>query len=229
MWPSWSNLFRKNFRLTARKKLYVSEKDCRDEYYYYFSNNKKFKSNDKTIKKFKDALENAITSVPHKNKIGSKLSGGLDSSSISGFLLSKYPKEKVELFSGVFDIDMKELNDVNEYKYIESFENHHDCDTNYIKFNKLEDLNPFKYGLDDYEPNFIMSRYFDIKFLKEAKKNNIEKIFDGFDGDSVISYGTNYLLDLGKNLKLKQLFNEKKLLESKGFRKKIHPLKFTGM
>ena len=71
-----------------------------------------------------------------------------------------------------------------------------------------------------------MSRYFDTKFLKEAKKNNIEKIFDGFDGDSVISYGTNYLLDLGKNLKLKQLFNKKKLLESKGFIKKIHPLKF---
>ena len=71
-----------------------------------------------------------------------------------------------------------------------------------------------------------MSRYFDIKFLKEAKKTTFEKIFDGFDGDSVISYGTNYLLDLGKNLKLKQLFNEKKLLESKGFRKKIHPLKF---
>ena len=224
--PKGQTFFENIFRLTARKKLYVSEKECRDEYYYYFSNNNEFKSNDKTIKKFKDALENAITSVPHKNKIGSKLSGGLDSSSISGFLLSKYPKEKVELFSGVYDIDMKELNDVNEYKYIESFENHHDCDTNYIKFNKLEDLNPFKYGLDDYEPNFIMSRYFDIKFLKEAKKNNIEKIFDGFDGDSVISYGTNYLLDLGKNLKLKQLFNEKKLLESKGFRKKIHPLKF---
>lgn len=224
--PKGQTFFENIFRLTARKKLYVSEKECRDEYYYYFSNNNEFKSNDKTIKKFKDALENAITSVPHENKIGSKLSGGLDSSSISGFLLSKYPKEKVEFFSGVYDIDMKELNDVNEYKYIESFEKHHDCDTNYIKFNKLEDLNPFKYGLDDYEPNFIMSRYFDIKFLKEAKKNNIEKIFDGFDGDSVISYGTNYLLDLGKNLKLKQLFNEKKLLESKGFRKKIHPLKF---
>ncbi len=224
--PKGQTFFENIFRLTARKKLYVSEKECRDEYYYYFSNNNEFKSNDKTIKNFKDALENAITSVPHENKIGSKLSGGLDSSSISGFLLSKYPKEKVEFFSGVYDIDMKELNDVNEYKYIESFEKHHDCDTNYIKFNKLEDLNPFKYGLDDYEPNFIMSRYFDIKFLKEAKKNNIEKIFDGFDGDSVISYGTNYLLDLGKNLKLKQLFNEKKLLESKGFRKKIHPLKF---
>ena len=82
------------------------------------------------------------------------------------------------------------------------------------------------YGSDDYEPNFIMSRYFDIKFLKEAKKNNIEKIFDGFDGDSVVSYGKGYLFDLGKNLKLKQLFNEKKLLESKGFIKKIHPLKF---
>ena len=225
--PKGQTFFVNIFRLAARKKLYVSEKDCRDEYYYYFSNNNEFKSDNKTIKKFKDALENAITSVPYKNKIGSKLSGGLDSSSISGFLLSKNLKAKVQLFSGVYDLDLEELNDVNEYQYIESFEKHHDCDTNYVNFNKLEDLNPFKYGLDDYEPNFIMSRYFDIKFLKEAKKNNIEKIFDGFDGDSVISYGTNYLFDLGKNLKLKKLFNEKKLLESKGFIKKIHPIKFV--
>ena len=226
MWTKRPNLFENIFRLTARKILYISEKECRDEYYYKFSCIDEIKSKDDTIKKFEDALINAITAVAFKNKIGSKLSGGLDSSSISGFLLSKYPKEKVQLFSGVYDLNLKELNDVNEYEYIKSFEKHHDCDTNYVRFNKFEELNPFIYGLDDYEPNFIMSRYFDIKFLKEAKKNNIEKIFDGFDGDSVVSYGKGYLLDLGKNLKLKQLFNEKKLLESKGFIKKIHPLKF---
>ena len=45
----------------------------------------------KSIKKFEKALEKAITTIPFKNKIGSKLSGGLDSSSISGLLLSKNP------------------------------------------------------------------------------------------------------------------------------------------
>ncbi len=224
--PVGQTFFEKIFRLPARKKLYVSEKGCRDKYYINFSSTNRIESQHETIKKFEKALENAIKSVSFKNKIGSKLSGGLDSSSISGFLLSKYPKEKVQLFSGVYDLNLKELNDVNEYEYIKSFEKHHDCDTNYVRFNEFEELNPFIYGSDDYEPNFIMSRYFDIKFLKEAKKNNIEKIFDGFDGDSVVSYGKGYLFDLGKNLKLKQLFNEKKLLESKGFIKKIHPLKF---
>ena len=224
--PKGQTFFENIFRLTARKILYISEKECRDEYYYNFPCIDGIKSKHDTIKKFEDALKDAIIEVAFENKIGSKLSGGLDSSSISGFLLTKNSKENVELFSGVYDLDLKELNDVNEYKYIKSFEKYHDCDTSYVKFNKFEELNPFKYGLDDYEPNFIMSRYFDIKFLKEAKKKNIEKIFDGFDGDSIISYGTNYLFDLGKNLKLKKLFNEKKLLESKGFLKKTHPIKF---
>ncbi len=224
--PVGQTFFEKIFRLPARKKLYVSKKGCRDQKYLHFLNTNKIESQNETIKKFEEALENAITSIPFKNKVGSKLSGGLDSSSISGFLLSKNSKEKVKLFSGVYDLNFKELNDVNEYEYIKSFEKYHDCETNYVRFNKFEELNPFLYGLNDYEPNFIMSRYFDIKFLVEAKKNNIEKIFDGFDGDSVISYGKGYLLDLGKNLRLKQLFNEKKLLESKGFIKKIHPIKF---
>ena len=224
--PKGETFFKNIFRLPARKKLYISEKECRDEYYFNFSYIDVTKSKDDTIKEFEDALKNSITAVSFENKTGSKLSGGLDSSSISGFLLSKNSKENVQLLSGVYDLDLKELDDVNEYEYIKAFEKHHNCKTSYISFNKFEELNPFIYGLDDYEPNFIMSRYFDIKFLKEAKKNNIEKIFDGFDGDSVISYGTNYLLDLGKNLKLKKLFNEKKLLESKGFIRKIHPLKF---
>ena len=224
--PAGQTFFKNILRLPARKKLYVSKKECRDEYYFYFSNTKKIESKDDAIKKFEKALQNAIAAASFENKIGSKLSGGLDSSSISGLLLSNNPKAKVQLFSGVYDLDLKELNDVNEYKYIKAFEKHHHCNTCYVRFDKFEELNPFKYGLDDNEPNFIMSRYFDIKFLKEAKKNNIEKIFDGFDGDSVISYGTNYLFDLGKNLNLKELFNEKKLLESKGFIKKTHPVKF---
>tara|TARA_X000000950_G_C13914492_1_gene660330 strand:+ start:3961 stop:5811 length:1851 start_codon:yes stop_codon:yes gene_type:complete len=224
--PVGQTFFENIFRLPARKKLYVSKKGFRDEYYFHFSNIDEIKPEHDAIKKFEKALEKAITTIQFKNKIGSKLSGGLDSSSISGLLLSKNPSDKVQLFSGVYDLDLKELNDVNEYEYIKSFEKHHRCNTSYVRFKKFEELNPFIYGLDDYEPNFIMSRYFDIKFLKEAKRKNIEKVFDGFDGDSIISYGTNYLLDLGKNLKLKELFIEKNLLESKGFIKKTHTLKF---
>ena len=114
------------------KKIICFEKGCRDECYINFSSTNRIESQHETIKKFEKALENAIKSVSFKNKIGSKLSGGLDSSSISGFLLSKYPKEKVQLFSGVYDLNLKEINDVNEYEYIKSFEKHHDCDTNYV-------------------------------------------------------------------------------------------------
>ena len=224
--PKGETFFENIFRLPARKKLYVSKDGCKDEYYFHFKFRTETKTNDEVVKNFEEALINAITSIPFKNKVGSKLSGGLDSSSISGFLLSKNSKQKVHLFSGVYDLDLEELDKVNEYQYIKSFEKYHNCKTQYVMFDKFEDLNPFAFSWDDYEPNFIMSRYFDKKFLFEAKKNNIETIFDGFDGDSIISYGTNYLLDLGKKFELKKLFREKQLLEENGFIKKINTLKF---
>ena len=57
-----------------------------------------------------------------------------------------------------------------------------------------------------------MNRYFDIKFLKHLRKNDIHFVYDGFDGDSVITYGTNYFYDLSsfedqhKNFQVRKIY-----------------------
>ena len=55
--PKGQTFFVNIFRLAARKKLYVSEKDCRDEYYYYFSNNNELNQMIKQLRSLKMHLK----------------------------------------------------------------------------------------------------------------------------------------------------------------------------
>ena len=73
-------------------------------------------------------------------------------------------------------------------------------------------INPLAY-LDDSNYSEVTphaNRYFEIIILEAAKKDNIDVLFDGFDGDSVLSYGYEYLNELGKNFNLITLINESK-------------------
>jgi len=224
--PKAETFFKNIFRLPARNRLLASNGSIEIKEYYQFQVSKIKKIDDEVIKELRQILEKAIMNNLPQKKVASKLSGGLDSSTISAILLKNNDKKNIDLFSGVYDLDLKELDSVNEHKYIESFTKFHSKETNYISFDALEELNPFLFSNNDYEPNFIMSRYFDNRFLEEANARNIKYIFDGFDGDSIISYGNNYLFDLGKKFKLKSLFAEKKLMESAGFLKKRSNFKF---
>ena len=224
--PHSETFFKNIFRLPARNRLLASNESIEIEEYYQFKDTKIEKTDDEVIRELRQILEKAIMSNLPQKKVASKLSGGLDSSTISAILLKNNDKKNINLFSGVYDLDLKDLDSVNEHKYIESFTKFHSKETNYISFDSFEELNPFLFSDDDYEPNFIMSRYFDNRFLEEADARDIKYIFDGFDGDSIISYGNNYLFDLGKKFKLKSLLAEKKLMESAGFLKKRSNFKF---
>ena len=224
--PQSETFFKNIFRLPARNRLLASNESIEMEEYYQFQDTKIEKIDDDVIKELRQILEKAIMNNLPQKKAATKLSGGLDSSTISAILLKNNDKKNIDLFSGVYNLDLKDLDSVNEYQYIKSFTEFHSKETNYISFNTFEELNPFLFSDSDYEPNFIMSRYFDNRFLEEANARDIKYIFDGFDGDSIISYGNNYLFDLGKKFKLKSLLTEKKLMESSGFLKKRSNFRF---
>ena len=224
--PHSETFFNNVLRLPARNSLQASKNHLGIKEYYQFKRNKIKVPDEEVIKQLRQILVKTITSNLPKKKIASKLSGGLDSSTISAVLINYHDKEYIDLFSGVYDLDLEELENVNEYEYIESFTEFHSKETSYVSFNSFDSLNPFLFSDADYEPNFIMSRYFDNAFLKEASNRNIDCIFDGFDGDSIISYGNNYLFDLGKQFKLNSLFKEKKLMENAGFLKKRSSFRF---
>ena len=224
--PEGETFFKDIFRLPARKKLLIDQGCAKLSEYYFFKLYEKNIHEKEYIQTLGNALEKNIIFNADDNNLASKLSGGLDSSSISAYLIKNFNPQAINFYSGVFNLNIESLDRVNEYQYIKSFEEFHSVKSNYVEFNDIEDLNPFKFSENDYEPNFIMSRYFDNRFLKEVKKRNITKLFDGFDGDSVISYGTNRLQDLGKAWKILELFREKKLMEKNGFIQKGRNLKF---
>lgn len=177
---------------------------------------------------FYKILRTVIENISHgKKRIGSKLSGGLDSSTISALSLLHNKKEKTELYSVIYSfLNPEEFKLVDEKSYMKSFESHYKLRTNYLDFNDEALIDPYQYDSYDDEPNFIPNRYFDYQLLRYANSNEINFIFDGFDGDSVISYGNNRLYDLARTFQFNELLYEKKLLEQYGFSKKITIWKF---
>ena len=178
--------------------------------------------------KLKEALENSIRQLSAKNqKVASKLSGGLDSSSIGALLINGEKKTDLEFYSVVYELENnRDLLKVDESKYMSSFECFYGIKSKKILIKEDNKIDPFLYDNEDEEPNFIVNRYFDIRILKECSKDGHSIIFDGFDGDSIISYGINHLYDLGKNFKIKELLRQKKILEETGEKKNNNTLKF---
>lgn len=219
--------FYKNiFRVPARN--YLKSKNNNDELkiYYKFSLSHEYDGLDKSKEKLLKSLRAIISKmVKVGNNHGSKLSGGLDSSTISAIALET--NKNIPLYSGIYsclsDIDKK---NVNENEYMKAFEDYYKTTTNFVDFDDDKKIDPFLYDLEDDEPSFIMNRYFDLKFLQRFKKDEIRTVLDGFDGDSVISYGYTYLSDLGKKFKIFELYKNKKELEKNGFLRKTNGIKF---
>ena len=138
--PNSETFFNNVLRLPARNSLHASKDHLYIKEYYQFKRNKIKASDEEVIKQLRQTLEKAITS--NTKRIASKLSGGLDSSTISAILINYHDKEYIELFSGVYDLDLEELENVNEYQYIESFTAFH-SKTSYVSFNSFDSLNPF--------------------------------------------------------------------------------------
>ena len=57
--------------------------------------------------------------------------------------------------------------------------------------------------LNSYFPPKSGNGYMHQEIIDEMKKKDIRVLFDGFDGDSVISHGAEYLVELGLESKLK--------------------------
>ncbi len=178
--------------------------------------------------KLKEALENSVKQLGKNNqRTASKLSGGLDSSSIGALLMNSDKKTDLEFYSVIYELkNNKDFQKVDESKYMASFEDLYGIKSKKIVIKEDDMIDPFVYDDDDEEPNFIVNRYFDVRILKECSKDGFRVIFDGFDGDSIISYGINHLYDLGKNFRIKELLKQKKILEEKGEKKKNSTLKF---
>lgn len=147
-------------------------------------------------------------------KIGSKLSGGLDSSSITSLLAKINNAKQIETFSAVFrGLDEKDYQKTDETYFMNSVLKMYNLQPNFVEMDK-DKIDPFLYAndskFDEVTPH--ANRYFECKLLEAASKRGINVLFDGFDGDSVLTHGYEYLYDLSRKKNFKALFNNARFL-----------------
>lgn len=208
------------------KASYISAKknNFKIEKYFEFDTTSKINlKNDQeysllTKEKFSNVIKNQADSF---HKIACKLSGGLDSSSIASFLAQELDNKKFNCYSVIYkdDRSKKELhlmNDVvNEFKNID----HKLIELSLKDFNIITTLVESYKNHDQVLPSF--NRNFELAIFKEMNLFNDNVIFDGFDGDSSISFGLEKFILLSQNLNLFKMLNERKMYAKK------HKLNFS--
>lgn len=192
-----NTLFKDVKRLPANNALEVNLKELKIwQYWYPKPQDRRFqtRSNKYYEEQFREIFTEAVTCrLRSAFPVGSLLSGGLDSSSIScvaSRYLSKKGEAPLETFSAIFPTVAEIDPQIDERKYIDSVIKHIECNPNMVvadTFNPLVDMDKLHWHTD--HPVCAPNVFMDWALFKAAKERNVRVILSGFDGDSTVSYG----------------------------------------
>jgi asparagine synthase (glutamine-hydrolysing) len=145
--------------------------------------------------------------------IGSMLSGGLDSSSIActaRTLLSETNHKTIHTFSTSFDnLPEAQRREIDERFYVEKVLEQGDFTAHFIAGDRLNPLGQAEkmfWHID--EPFFAPNLYYNWAWYDRAKNNQVRVVMDGIDGDSTVSHGQPYLIELLDRASLIQFTQE---------------------
>ena len=182
----------------------------RNKYSHHKNYDSKAKNFEEAKFELKAALLNAIEQNKKifKSKSGVLLSGGLDSACIYKLLYDSMKNNNIHTFSyNFYGEDGKPLVcDESFYQniLIEDPDNHHS-----VKFTKQSPFNNIKYWLmRNDEPITVANIYLIDEVMKEAKANDVSVIYNGIDGDTVVSHGWERFKELFKLSSLPIFFYE---------------------
>lgn len=207
-----ASFYNKIFKINKGQCIQVRESKLNISEYYSLPNIKKsVKGN--YPKDIREIITEVLTSQSRSNntKISTTCSGGLDSTSIASLLNKEIKHKCVQSFSVHFDnLDKDEFSKTDERFFVEKFEEKLNAEHQYI----ISQNTPLKYLdtqlVNSYFPPKSGNGYMHQEIIDEMKKKDIRVLFDGFDGDSVISHGAEYLVELGLESNLKKLLTEVK-------------------
>ena len=182
---------------------------CISERYYELSPGKyDFINYDDCVAQFNEIFKNTINDYESEAKAYSSItSGGLDSTSIS-CVLSDIAKNDVQSYSSIFSSPNHDFSKANEDQFVREVLRQKKLNHSFIK---IENNGPFQFLLnfknDSDMPLYNSNLYVMDPILKEAKLSGFNYIFDGLDGDVVISHGYDELCNLARNFKFKSFFS----------------------
>lgn len=202
------------YRLPAAHKL-ILDKD-NDEFSQYWSLNPqielKLDSTQEYVQAFKEIFTQAVQCRLRCNyPVGTELSGGLDSSSITslGQILLNEEGKKIRTFSLVFD----DFPESDERMYIREILEKYDVESSFIKADKISPLYHMDEIIQDIMQPLLSYGWHNFDELyAEAKKHGVHVVLSGFEGDAVVSYGYDILVELFRSRRLFDLLKEFNLL-----------------
>jgi len=144
------------------------------------------------------------SSVP----VGTMLSGGMDSSSITCMarrLLAEDKTEQFHTFSGVFD----HVKECDEREYINAVISENSISPHFIVADNHGPYADIDHVLKiQDEPMTSSNVYINWLSYKAAKAQGVKVILDGYDGDTTISHGLGYFTELGYEKRWVKLLSE---------------------
>ena len=177
----------------------------------------RLKNDDEYAEATFEIFNSTIKSIAQSyNNFSTKLSGGLDSSSITAMILkNKYLKNsRLKCYSIIYeDLPSSELKKSDELFYMNEVVKLGGIDHVKIPIspNRPSIIDSYKEAYNNNEvviPTY--NRDLDYEIFNSMKSNGSNIILDGFDGDSVISFGMEKFIDLVRNKKIIEFFKERK-------------------
>ena len=200
-------------RLEPGSQMYFCDNEITTKKYFnYDLKNKLVYKNDYEYEEhFREIFTHTISALSHNlddEKIGSSLSGGLDSSSITCTLkyLNKDVVPQSVLFEGLNDRDTLMA---DERSYVDDVSKKYSLKVDYLSLSDSGCISEYPEAIhQNDEPPSLINGYIHSAIFKNLKANKIDTLFDGYDGDTSVSHGYEHLFELGRKLKLFELFKE---------------------
>lgn len=216
-----STSYEEIFRLPPAHTLVVSGDVLRTSQYWALDSNRELPpaSNEEYASQFREIFRQAVDCrLRSAYAIGTTLSGGLDSSSITCTardLLAAKNREPLHTFSAVFSHPdgSDELANCDERKHIEPLLAQGGLESHYVQGNKLtpfERMDDMLWHQDEAfcAPNWFMT----WALYGEIRRQDVRIVLSGYDGDTTVSDGYGYLSELAQAGYWLALFKEVKRL-----------------
>jgi asparagine synthase (glutamine-hydrolysing) len=206
------------FRLPAASTAVVSRHDLKIAKYWALDSNRELKlsSDAEYTEVFLDCFTKAVRARTRSAfPIGSALSGGLDSSSIACVAKQGAPGHvPLHTFSLIFpSLPDRSLSRIDERKYIDNVLRQGGFQPHFIRGDEtspLSEVDCVHRHLD--EAFFEGNLYLHWAMYRAASQEKVRVFLDGFDGDSTVSHGFEYLADLVVKLRWHKLWREVRML-----------------
>lgn len=209
-----NTFYQEIYRLPAAHSISIDFKNNDLKQYWALDPSLELKlgSDEEYAKAFQDIFKEAVKyRLRSAFPVGSELSGGLDSSSVSCMsqkILSE-DKKRLKTFSIVF----KDLPDCDESYYSKIVSKYCNTDSYFIEGSGI---NPFEVMEKELwpkeKPLFGHNMHVFWFLYKKAHENGVKVLLNGFEGDATVGRGSYYLYELAIKMKFKALLKEVKCI-----------------